>query len=394
MRLTVYQNSSPHAVPVGVQPPFATSNGSRSLELSWPPPTQPNGVIIRYDLFANGQLQFSGPGNSTTLGDLEPFTDHTLLVQACTAVGCSNSSAVVVRTLPDSPTGLAAPNLTALSPSSIEAVWLPPANPNGIILRFELYMLSGGERELIFSGLDLETTITGLSPNTLYSFQLLAFNAGGFAESPVVQERTLEDIPDGISAPVIEAVNSTSLNISWEEPTQPNGIIIEYVLTQNGTTVFSGLALSHLATELQPFTVYSYAVMACTVEGCGSSNHSSARTLEAIPEGYVEPSVSSATSDTVTLIINPVTSPNGIVRYIVSVMGEFAVPSQRRRRRRQGTVVERRVIYNSTEPGEVVVSNLLPFSTYEISVTVSNSAGTLTGPSFTIQTEPTGMCSC
>ena len=378
--------SSP--VPLGVQPPFVTFSDSRSLGLSWATPTQPNGIIVRYDLFVGSELRFSGLENSTLVENLEPFTEYALLLRACTSAGCSNSSESVGQTLPERPTGLAAPNLTVLSPSSIEARWAPPESPNGVLLGFELRMLFGPElarSEVVYSGPDFETTITGLIPNTVYTFQLVVFNAGGSAASPVVQALTFEDIPDGISAPDIEVVNSSALLVTWEEPAMPNGIVIQYILTQNGVAVFSGLAFSYLATDLEPFTVYSYAIMACTVEGCGSSNRSMAVTLEATPEGYVAPSIVETTANSITLLVNPVTSPNGIVRYSLYVEGEFALNDG-------STVSESRLVFNNSDPSTVTIPDLLPFQFYEFTLSVTNGAGTLTGDPFTVQTAPAGLC--
>ena len=306
-------------------------------------------------------------------------------------VGCSNSSESTGQTLPDRPMGLASPNLTALSPSSIQATWQPPANPNGVILRFELQRLFGPGRnqsEVIFSGLNFEATISGLTPNTLYSFQLLAFNAGGSVTSPVAEERTLEDIPDGIMAPDIEIVNSTALRATWQDPLEPNGDIISYNLIQNGTVVFSGVAQSYLATNLEPFTFYSYSIMACTVRGCGSSNQSNVRTPEDVPEGYIEPTVAMVTAESITLMVHPVSSPNGVVRYVLYILGQFNVASAGI----NDTAVEMRVVYNSSEPGMVEIQDLLPFSSYEFTLSVSNSAGELAGDPFIVRTEAAGEC--
>jgi len=381
-----------HTVPIGVQAPFVTTADSRQLELAWNTPTQPNGIVTRYVLFVNDQLQLSTPNRSATVDNLEPFTEYSFFLQACTAVGCSNRSTSMGQTLPDRPMGLAAPNLTALSPSSIQATWEPPANPNGIILQFELRRLISNlsQSEAVFSGLDFETTISGLTPNTLYRFQLLVFNAGGSATSPIVEERTLEDIPDGITAPDIEVVSSTALRAMWQEPMEPNGDIIRYVLIQNGTDVFTGVALSFLATNLEPFSFYSYSIMACTVRGCGSSNQSTARTLEDVPEGYIDPTISMVTASSIAVVINPVTNPNGIVWYILYIFGEFAVPTASP----GDTVTETRVVYNSSETGAVEIEDLLPFSSYEFTLTIVNSAGNLTGEAFTEQTEAAGEGGC
>ena len=330
---------------------------------------------MRFDLLVDGEIRFSGPENTTIVDPLSPFTEYSLLLQACTSVGCSNSSMVTGQTLPDRPMGLAAPNLTALSPSSIEARWDFPEQPNGAISRFELRQLFGPELsqfDVVFSGLGLETTITGLTPNTLYTYQLVAFNTGGFGESEVVSVVTLEGVPDGVQPPTVIVVTPTILNVTWSEPAVPNGVITQYILLQDGTDIFTGLSFYFLVTNLQPFSYYSYSIMACTVRNCSSSAPTVAMTPEAPPTGYIPPTISRVTPFSIELVINPVTSPNGIVTYLLSPNDSATV------------------LYNSSIPSSVVIIDLSPFTEYSFIVTVMNSAGSLVGPVFSVTTETTG----
>lgn len=346
--------------------------------MAWAPPTLPNGLIVRYDLFINGEIVFSGSVNATIVDNLSPFTEYLLFVQACTSIGCANGSVVTGQTLPDRPMGLAAPNLTVLSPSSIEATWGVPSSSNGAIQRFELRRLFGPDLtqfEVIFDGLGLETTITGLTPNTVYTFQLFVYNAGGSGSSPTVSARTLEGVPDGVSEPTVVVVNATTLSVSWIEPAIPNGVISQYILVQNGSIVFTGLSFSFVVSDLQPFTYYSFSVMACTVRNCSSSIPTVAMTPEATPQGYVPPSITRVTPFTIELTVNPVANPNGIVSYILYVDLEGG---------------NRQAVYNSSLPGAVLVENLSPFTNYTFVLEVMNTAGVLMGPEFDIQTSPTG----
>ncbi len=350
---------------------------SRQLGIAWQQPTIPNGIIVRFDLFLDGEIRFSGPNNSTIISSLSPFTEYSLLLQACTSVGCSSSAMVTGQTLPDQPMGLAAPNLTALSPSSIEAVWDFPQEPNGAILRFELRQLFGPEQSqfiVVFNGLGLETTLTGLTPNTLYTYQLVVFNAGGNGVSDTASVVTLEGVPDGVIPPTVLVVNSTTLNITWFEPTIPNGVITEYILLQNGTTIFSGLTFYFVVSDLQPFSFYSYSIMACTVRNCSSSAPTVTMTPEARPTGYIPPTVVTITPTSIQLLINPVISPNGIVTYILT-LSDSPDP-----------------LYNSSVPSTVTIDNLRPFTEYSLVLVVSNSAGSLIGPSFSLTTQPSGEC--
>ena len=372
------------AVPIGAQPPIVNRVESRRLEVYWEPPMQPNGIITLYQLFVEDVLRFSGTANTTIIDNLQPFTEYSFFVQACTDIGCSNSTTSTGQTLPDSPVGLAAPNLTVLSPSSIQANWDQPDMSNGIILRFELRRLFGAEMsqfEIEFSGLGLETTVTGLEPNTLYSFQLFVFNLGGSTSSSVVDALTLEDIPDGIIAPDADPINATAVLVTWSPPSQPNGDIIQYMLYQNGTLVFSGLQLSYTIANLQPFTYYSYSVSACTMRGCGSSNQSTDQTFEGVPIGYVQPSAIDATPYSITLQLNEVQMPNGIVEYALYYSEESEIPAE------SGDLV---LAFNGSVARRIVVTGLMPYTNYSFVLEVSNGAGTLMGPPFTLQTDPTG----
>lgn len=343
-----------------------------------------------YHLFVDGAIlaSISGNENVTVVSGLQPFTEYTLHLQACTSAGCANSTTTVGQTLPDAPSGLAPPDLTVLGPSSIFASWALPANPNGVITSIELRRLMGTDSstfvvEFLDNNLQLQTTVTGLLPNTLYSFQLVAFNAGGSVSSAIVQALTLEDIPDQISPPIASTVGSSFLVITWFPPGVPNGEIILYNLTLDGAVVFSSMMedLSYNVTGLLPFTSYSFTIIACTMRGCGSSDRSVLMTSEATPDGYVQPTLSAVSPMDITLVIQPVIRPNGIVTYVLLVLGEFQNTSSSPRRL---------VAFNSSTPAEVVIRDLVPFSNYTFVLEVANSVGVLRGEPFTIQSSPTG----
>ena len=369
---------------MGVQPAYVMKFGSRFLVLFWDPPTQPNGNITEYHLYVDGELRFSGLETSATINGLSPSTSYTFLLEACTRVGCSNSSESRNTTLPDKPDGLAPPSVTPLTPTSLEITWEEPTEPNGDIIRYELQQLEGDQNITLFEGNNsFFYTLSGLIPNTLYRFRVLATNAGGTTASEVAQNRTLEDAPDGLNPPQLTVLNATAINIVWEEPLEPNGVITEYILYRNGSEVFRGLLLTFNDTSLEPFTFYSYFIMACTSGNCSASTSVLERTDEAPPEGLQLPSISSITSYTFDITVNEVMKPNGIVSYVVTVVGSFASSPS-------GTVVEKEV-YNSTEVGTVAVTQLLPFTNYQVLLTVSNSAGSLTGDTVRVITSPAGI---
>ena len=76
--------------------------------------------------------------------NLSYWTEYTFRVKACTDSGCALSDAATARTLEAIPEGLDRPKLTPLADSSgahsgVLVQWTPPAKPNGIITKYEVY---------------------------------------------------------------------------------------------------------------------------------------------------------------------------------------------------------------------------------------------------------------
>ena len=372
----------PLAAPEEVQPAFVTEFGSRSLTLSWNPPTQPNGHITQYQLYVDGVIRFSGHSRTATVGNLMPSTSYTFIVEACTSVGCTNSSESSSTTLPDKPDGLAPPLITPLTPTSLEITWEQPEVPNGDIISYKLQEVTENGNVTLVSCICFSYQFTNLTANTLYRFRVLATNAGGTTASDVAENRTLEDAPDGLEPPVANTISSTAIHIEWVEPAQPNGVITGYILYRNGSEIFDGLSFMYTDSSLEPFTYYSYVMQACTSGKCSSSLPTVARTAEAIPEGLVPLSIMSITSDSISFTVSEVARPNGVVRYVVTLSGKFnSTP---------GGAEETREVFNDTAVGTADVTGLLPFTEYQLVLSVSNSAGTLSGDVESITTDQAG----
>ena len=60
--------------------------------------------------------------------------------------------------------------------------WSPPDNPNGIILRYEMYR----NDTLAYTGLNRKFNDTGLTPDTVYYYYIITYTESG-------QTRSLDD---------------------------------------------------------------------------------------------------------------------------------------------------------------------------------------------------------
>lgn len=75
-----------------------------------------------------------------TVSGLEPYTEYTFQVQACTASGCGRSSAASVRTNPAVPENMRLPSIAVINSSAVAVSWAPPAVPNGPITSYQLWV--------------------------------------------------------------------------------------------------------------------------------------------------------------------------------------------------------------------------------------------------------------
>ncbi|KAI6647642.1 usherin [Oopsacas minuta] len=91
------------SVPEDLPAPTISDVQSRSVQLSWVPPSTPNGQLIQYIIIQNG-VEISTVSSGTlesTIPLLTPFTQYSFAIEACTAVGCFRSDDVIVTTLED-----------------------------------------------------------------------------------------------------------------------------------------------------------------------------------------------------------------------------------------------------------------------------------------------------
>jgi len=101
---------------------------------------------------------------------------------------------------------------------------------------------------------------------------------------------TLEGIPASVVPPTVVAINSTTLSITWQEPSTPNGEIMLYIIFVNSLQILNATSPNtFLHSGLTPFTIYTVQLQACTEFGCNRSGLVLVSTLEASPVGLAPP---------------------------------------------------------------------------------------------------------
>uniref|UniRef100_A0A7N5KIX5 Usherin n=1 Tax=Ailuropoda melanoleuca TaxID=9646 RepID=A0A7N5KIX5_AILME len=321
---------------------------SDSVTLAWNAPSNRSGPIEKYILSCapSGGNQpcapYEGHESSATIGNLVPFTKYRFSVQACTSGGCLHSSPLTVITAQAPPRRLGPPEVRKIGSTELHMEWSPPMEPNGIIIRYELYMKrmkSDGEitsaesrvfqssgwlsahpfeesaNENALKPPQTATTITALEPYTQYAFRVLAVNMAGSVSSAWASERTGESVPAFMTPPSVSPLSPHSLNVSWEKPAEnvARGEVVGYKINmvseqspqQSLPTVLSQVyiansqELSYVVKELKPYRIYNFTISLCNSIGCVTSASGTGQTLAAAPTQLRPPVVEGINSTTI-----------------------------------------------------------------------------------------------
>uniref|UniRef100_A0A3B5QTL2 Protein tyrosine phosphatase receptor type Q n=1 Tax=Xiphophorus maculatus TaxID=8083 RepID=A0A3B5QTL2_XIPMA len=208
-----------------------------SVWLTWEPPLEPNGVVIKYgfriqDLITQTVTHRNSSGSSTTehLSGFRPHSSYEISVYSYTRVGHGNQFSSPVTFTTNESVSDAVGNLSCsgLSWDSVELSWEVPANPNGQILFYE-----------ITAEVDMQTfnhqayapqyKVAGLSPDQEYAFTVAAVNSAGPGNSLNCTAFTLsESVPTAPRFLSISEVTATNVTLQWTAPVSVPGLLKEY----------------------------------------------------------------------------------------------------------------------------------------------------------------------
>lgn len=230
-----------HIAPNPPQNLVASIYSSTQINLSWSAPSANGGppvtgYKINYTLDSGAPTKLvANSGNTLTTYShtgLQVGHTYTYTVYAINSVGTGNASntatAVPTRiiTVPGSPTLTATP----LSSTSISISWTPPASDGGsAITGYKIEYANGTStyKILVTNTGNTQTSYihSGLSTGASYTYRVTAINSIG-AGNP---SNAVTAQPQDTKTPIIVsaiAVSSTSVRISWTQPSQTYGQMI------------------------------------------------------------------------------------------------------------------------------------------------------------------------
>ncbi|XP_063165405.1 phosphatidylinositol phosphatase PTPRQ [Candoia aspera] len=364
-------------IPDGPVDQLAYQNiSSTVVNVSWIPPSQPNGLVFYNVSLAMKDTERNHEIWSLVLYDtniifnkLEKYTSYHLNITPATERGPSEmyTLSLHIRTEEDVPDS--APILKTyknLSSTSVMLSWDPPYRPNGIIRSYDL-KLQGPEKNVSFTTSNNSIILEELLPFTLYSFFASARTAKGPGPYATLMFSTDESVP--LAPPEnLTVINYTynSAWLKWDSSPRPNGVIRRYVLNifedKSQTTFYQNVSGSHSEANilgLEPFFVYSICVSAFTKVGNGNqfSNLVRFTTMESAPDIVQNIQCTATSWQLVLLRWDPPLKTNGIITHYIITFGEKST------------------ILSSHNETVCILRNLLSNTTYQFKIKAATAAG-------------------
>uniref|UniRef100_A0AAY5KMC9 Protein-tyrosine-phosphatase n=1 Tax=Esox lucius TaxID=8010 RepID=A0AAY5KMC9_ESOLU len=371
---------------------------STSILVTWSPPLNPNGRITHYavyglNLHSNQAFQRHTLETSILLTGLEKYTGYKLRVAASTVVGegsLSNLDDIFVVTPedePDSPPiGL---TLVDTSPSTSTLSWSPPERANGVIQQYEVLYENQSYVALLNTTVP-RVTLTGLMPYSYYNVSVRAYTRLGHGNqiSETLTMLSGEDVPGSPPYSLsYMSVSPSEVNVTWQPPLVPNGVITHYSLELRNSTHFLNLTtpVAHSQiTHLRKFAQYTVVVKSHTRMGPG--NHSSdplnITTLEDVPSDPVHNLSAQIFSSTAIIVSwDPPMEPNGRPFYLLTLQeAEVPLPPNTPtlpspNNNPLGPQAVNRTITKTTNDNVFLFTKLRKYYPYIFTVTPATSAG-------------------
>ncbi|XP_072904508.1 receptor-type tyrosine-protein phosphatase delta-like isoform X22 [Hemitrygon akajei] len=376
------------ALPKPPGTPLVTETTATSVTLTW---DSGNPEPVAYYIVQHKPKHSDGPfqeigGVATTryiVGGLSPYSDYEFRVIAVNNIGQGPpSEAVETRTgeqAPSSPPRSVQARM--LSTTTMLIQWEEPEEANGQIRGYRVYYtmdphqhINSWQKHIVDDS--RMTTVANLTPETTYTVRVLAFTSvGDGPHSPEIQVKTQQGVPSQPNDFKAEPKSDTSIMLSWTPPRQDT--ITRYELyfreREDGgeQKVTFEPKTSYLLEDLKPNTMYDFRLAAHSEHGLGASTSQiSAKTMETIPSGpprKVEVEALNSTAITV-LWRSPVPNKqHGQIRgyQVHYVRIEHGEP--------RGQPMLKDVMLADAQ--EMIISGLLPETTYSITVTAYTTKG-------------------
>lgn len=242
-----------------------------------------------FEIYRDGVLIGKVGENATFYKDkgLSPDTLYKYSVKAFNEKGSSIENSVEIKTFKSvltSPVSVSDLTAEALSPKVVKLEW---KDSNDNEYGYEIY-----RDGILIAALDYENTSfidSGLKPDTLYTYKVVAFNSKGKSEPSKVEVKTFKNAENPPLAPLnFKAVSNgeRAVFLSWKDNSDNED---GFKIYRDGKLIYITLPdeISYLDTGLTPATLYKYSIQA--INYVGESNLTSAEVKTMYKENILYP---------------------------------------------------------------------------------------------------------
>uniref|UniRef100_A0A8C5G3A7 Protein-tyrosine-phosphatase n=1 Tax=Gouania willdenowi TaxID=441366 RepID=A0A8C5G3A7_GOUWI len=305
-----------------------------SITLTWRTPNEPNGIIVYYSIYySENQTLLPESPPVYTLVHLVGGTNYTLWMTSSTRQGDGGvQSEPITLVLPEDVPSDSVRNLTAqiFSSTAIIISWDPPLEPNGRPYYLLTLQEAGihAEHPSNQGTPAINKTIKHTTTDNVFLFTKLrkyfpyvltvtpATGAGpAYNHTSTMHLRTDDD--SELTHINVSNLSSSSIDVAWQRPLEPNGEIMEYTLTlfgPGGSDTTVTINTSTVLTDLLPYTPYNLSITAATRKGSGPHLMLQLHTDEGGPESPPRNvTIFNHTAFSVWLNWEPPLEPNGVV---------------------------------------------------------------------------------
>ncbi|XP_076263869.1 tyrosine-protein phosphatase Lar isoform X2 [Rhynchophorus ferrugineus] len=217
--------------------------------------------------------------------NLSPYTEYEMYVIAVNNIGRGPPSAPAVVTTGETEPGTAPRNVQTrpLSSSTMVIQWEEPETPNGQVTGYKVYYTTNSQLPMaqwdsqVVDNNQL-TTISELTPHTIYTIRVQAFTSVGPGPlSPPVHVKTQQGVPSQPSNLRASDIGESSVTLQWSKPTHSGESIVSYELYWNDTYAKEKhhrripISESYTLTGLYPNTLYYVWLAARSQRGEGAT---------------------------------------------------------------------------------------------------------------------------
>ncbi|XP_035218180.1 receptor-type tyrosine-protein phosphatase delta-like [Stegodyphus dumicola] len=344
-----------------------------SINIEWSEPQPFTGPILSYSIKkTNTETQVSEvisvQTTSYSITGLSPYTNYSVKVRASTSVGKGPWSDVYnILTKAGTPFRLGKIKVQNTTNTSIYLEWEAPEPFVGPVILYTIrWSKEQNSNWKTFNATEQSSSIEDLEPYTSYYIEIRAnTEAGPGLWSSALEVKTDIGYPTAPINLTATEVTAKSITLSWQEPEPMNGPLLAYFIRwglQNDSYVKYGKVKekTYMASQLNPFTEYTFQVAAETEAGLGQwSSEVNVRTKVDRPSQPRNLTYSNVTSTTVSIEWTEPENPNGpILWYVVQWSKSPGEQSE-----------------NSTEVTHYKISGLDPYAEYTVRVYAETEAG-------------------